>query len=363
MRTMVTRNRLAGWIGVMLAAVLAPLGCVDFDGYRLENGVAPSSGGATPSGGTRSSAGTSVSGPKATGGGGMGGDLLGTGGSLLGPGGRPASTGGTATGGTPTGGTATGGTTTGGTSAGGKATGGTATGGTTTGGGTNIGGLSAGGLGGTSGAGGALGGAGGNGGTTTCPDGGVAGGASTGGHAVGGITLPLDNRYQYGTFLGDVYVAVDSSGSTTATMQPNLMCAYGRVGQILNGPDDTPAYGTYWGMFLGWNLNQATSAGTTMPADLSAMSSITVAVSGPAPVGTSYRLNLDTRSGTTYSVNMLGNGGTYALTSFNSMPWDLANGVYFVPASMRVRSLELLIVPDVCAPHNFDFCVTTLTIQ
>ena len=194
---------------------------------------------------------------------------------------------------------------------------------------------------------------------------------ATGGSApAGGIAIP-NQYYAQGNFEGSIWPVGDPDGSTLA-IASNELCATGNLIKVPNIEGGTdPDYGGAWGALIGWDLNQLVdldggTGGYQTPADLSAMHSITVGLSGATALTLRIQLNVDQADAGTaayYCAALPSSGATISLSNLKTQCWDPASVGYFDKATMKPSSLAIQLVTDTASAHPFRFCVTALSLQ
>jgi hypothetical protein len=196
--------------------------------------------------------------------------------------------------------------------------------------------------------------------------------AATGGGSplTGGVATP-GQYYTQSTLMGSTWTAKDADGSTI-TMATGEMCVTGNIVKIpmIDG-STTYDYGGAWGVDVGWNLDQTAgvdggAAGAQNPADVSALTSLTVALNGAT--GLTLRVQLEVKdadSGTSayYCASLPAAGGTVNLADLKTQCWGTTGNVAFDKDTMQPISFAIQVVTDTTAAHPFNFCVTTLTFQ
>jgi hypothetical protein len=182
------------------------------------------------------------------------------------------------------------------------------------------------------------------------------------------IGLPTPGgQYTSGGRTGWVWTVSDADGSTI-TRDPDVLCVTGTAVQVpyVNGGYD---YAGAWGVNVGWDLNDALLSdgglGSTNPADLSGMTSITVAIAGAAGLSLRVQLTVDDAGNGTqayYCAPIPSAGGTIPLSSLTKDCWG-NTGVAFDPATVRPNNVVIGVVTSPSQSYPFDFCVTALSID
>jgi len=207
--------------------------------------------------------------------------------------------------------------------------------------------------------------------------------ATTGGaEAVIPLTdgLALDGNYlQIGTLKGVSWTTWDTklSGATgsTITQVPGKMCVYGTAAKVLcnDGSTTDCAYSTYWGVDLGWNLNQPKDAdggvGDPQAADLSAFTSLSLDFDGATTPPLPLRVQLTVMDSTTgteaYYCSRIATAAlpqTIPLANLKTNCWPGGSPqVPFDPATMQPTNLAIQVFTDIGKEYPYNFCLKTLT--
>lgn len=231
--------------------------------------------------------------------------------------------------------------------------------------------------GGSSGTAGASGGAGtGGSGSGTAGTSGGAGTTGTGGTgttaglptSTGGV-MTTGGYYMSGGYKGYAYTAADSTagGTGTSTIAPAEftmvtpeLCVAGTAAAV----PDANSYSTYWGVLVGWNLDQAMGTATnpnpaTNTVMLPTSGTFTVELSG-AKVPTVVRLKVSV--GTDDYCTELAPAGANAVkvTDLKKSCWD-TKAVAMPYAGQPVKDIAVQVPTTLGTAIPYDFCIKTLT--
>jgi len=226
------------------------------------------------------------------------------------------------------------------------------------------------------------------------------GGSNAGGKSAGGATsaggdlgtggtpvvpltdgMPLDGNYlTIGNLKGVIWTTWDTkvagTPGSTITQVDGKTCAYGVAAKVTctDATKTDCAYSTYWGVDLGWNLNQPKDADggvsdTPLPADLSAFTSVSFDFDGASDPPLPLRIQLtvpDPAGGTeSYYCSRIATAAlpqTIALANLKTNCWPGGTPqVAFDPATMKPTNLAIQVFTDVDKAYPFNFCLTKLT--
>ncbi len=233
------------------------------------------------------------------------------------------------------------------------------------------------------------GGAGGKGSTSTATTGGKTAGGSTSGGGVTGTGgtpivpltsgLSLDGNYlTIDTLKGVIWTTWDTkvagTPGSTITQVPGKTCVYGTAAKVTctDAAQTDCAYSTYWGVDLGWNLNQPKDADggalDPLPADLSAYTSITINFDGVQNPAVPLRIQLtvpdSTGAESYYCIGLptVQLPATVPLELLKTNCWPGGTPqVKYDAATMKPTSFAIQVYTDVTTAHDYNFCLTQLT--
>jgi len=158
---------------------------------------------------------------------------------------------------------------------------------------------------------------------------------------------------------GNSRIEVRDAGS------PELFCAQGEAALVLSGPDGLPAYSTYWGAAVGFNLAQEPDAqfGGAYDARAKGVIGFSFRLEGenPLPRGGELRFNIKVfNDDNVYCVRVPASGDNrFLITDLRQSCWQ-SNPMRLPPDPSQLEALQWQYVTNITSSYPFDICITKL---
>lgn len=166
---------------------------------------------------------------------------------------------------------------------------------------------------------------------------------------------------------GGSTIAPDS-GAVDFSMYAENVCAAGTAGMVMNGADGMPAFSTYWGAAIGFNLSQEKGVDTALPYNASTNGVVGFAfnVGGTSaiPTGGELRFNVKVNGDTNnYCAKITTPGAnSFMLTDLHQSCWDAASATLPTPDPSKLEALHWQYVTNTMASYTFNLCISDLRV-
>lgn len=174
---------------------------------------------------------------------------------------------------------------------------------------------------------------------------------------------------------GSFHTISDAAAGGVTTIAPeNFMavtaapvCVSGVASQVVNGDDAMPAYATYWGGGIGFNLADAgENMNMPQPWDRGRVVGFSYNLTGPdIPAGLRFQMIVVGNTGDGFCT-VAGTAGPHT-TLISGTPADAVAQACWgapgpaIPATAQLEAIQWQVATVVDGPTTFDFCVENLT--